>query len=69
MLIEFTFIVCLKISPDICEERSLAYLPEIGLTTCMMQAQPRLAEWLEMHPKLAIARWTCALAGARAVKA
>ncbi len=69
MLIELTFIVCLKSAPDICQEQSLAYLPDLGLTACMMQAQPRLAEWLETHPRVTITRWRCVWADSRAIKA
>ncbi len=68
-MLELAFVVCLKATPDFCEERRLAYLPEIGLMACMMQAQPHLAEWLEAHPDVTVTRWTCQFSDKRAYDA
>jgi hypothetical protein len=68
-MIELVFVVCLRASPELCEERSISYLPEIGLMACMMQAQPQLAEWSAAHPELAIARWSCTTSERREVRA
>ena len=69
MMIELAFVVCLRTMPDLCEERSISYLPDVTIMTCMMQAQPQLAQWSEAHPNLTIARWACQSADSRAVKA
>jgi hypothetical protein len=68
-MIELVFIVCMSITPDICEERTLAYHPEVGLQACMTQAQPQLAKWQETHPGLTITRWTCVWSDAREIEA
>lgn len=68
VMIELVFIVCMTVTPDICEERSLAFLPEVGLMTCMTQAQSQLARWQETHPSQRITRWTCVWSDARKVE-
>lgn len=68
-MIELVFVACLKTMPSRCEERSLAYLPEMTLFSCMIQAQPQLARWAEMHPGLTVSRWSCQQGDAREVKA
>jgi hypothetical protein len=68
-MIELAFVVCLRTTPDLCEERRISYLPEVGLMACMMQAQPQLAQWQEIHPHLSVARWTCQFSGTRGTEA
>jgi len=55
-MIELSFIVCLKTMMHLCDERSIYYLPDVGLLACMMQAQPQLAEWTAAHPELQVIR-------------
>jgi hypothetical protein len=69
VMIELVFVVCLRATPLECEERSIAYLPEVSLMTCMMQAQPQLAQWSAQHPALQIARWSCVAADRREIRA
>ncbi len=57
-MVELLFVVCLGASPGTCEERSLLY-QDISPMTCMMGAQPALAEWIAGHPNWTIARWSC----------
>jgi hypothetical protein len=68
-VIELVFVVCLRNMPDLCEQRSLSYLEDISLMTCMMQAQPQLAQWSASNPNLEITRWSCQAADRRQVKA
>ena len=68
-MIELAFVVCLRTMPDLCEQRSIAYLPDVGLMGCMMQAQPQLAQWSETHPNHTIARWTCQTTDTREIRA
>ena len=58
-MIVLAFVACLKSSPDICREYNLVFDDEISSMTCLMQAQPRLAEWVETHPDWRIGRWRC----------
>jgi hypothetical protein len=58
-MIELVFVVCLAAAEDTCAERSLLFVPEAGLAGCMATAQPQLAQWVEAHPDLRIARWRC----------
>lgn len=57
-MVELLFVVCLGASPAMCEERSLLY-QDISPMTCLMGAQPALAEWVAGHPKWTVARWSC----------
>jgi hypothetical protein len=63
------FLACLRTMPHQCEERSLAYTAEMNLMSCMLQAQPQLAQWAEMHPNLKVSRWACQMGESREVKA
>jgi hypothetical protein len=68
-LIELVFVACLRTTPELCEERSIAYLPDMSLMTCMMQAQPELAQWSEAHPEHRVARWSCVTSDRREIRA
>jgi hypothetical protein len=68
-MIELFFVVCLKTMPAACEERSLLSVENDGLMSCMMQAQPQLAEWCESHPNLQVKRWSCRNASEREIRA
>lgn len=57
-MIELVFLACLSAAPAQCEEKSLLYT-DISPMTCMMGAQPALAQWLESHPRYQVARWKC----------
>ena len=59
VMLELAFMVCLRLAATECEERTIAMLPEVGIMGCMMQAQPELARWSEVHPNLTINRWSC----------
>jgi hypothetical protein len=68
-MIELAFVACMKAMMHLCEERSIAYLPDVSLRGCMAQAQPQLAEWAAAHPDLQVTRWTCQRSGAHGMKA
>ena len=68
-MIELLFVVCLRADPVLCEERSIAYLPDVSLMSCMMTAPPQLALWSEQHPQHHVARWTCQPLNARGLRA
>ncbi|OYX43071.1 MAG: hypothetical protein B7Z02_10440 [Rhodobacterales bacterium 32-67-9] len=57
-MIELLFVVCLGAAPATCEERSLLF-QDISPMTCLVGAQPALAEWVAGHPKWTISRWSC----------
>jgi hypothetical protein len=67
-MIELYFIACLLRDIEHCEEHSLIYA-ETSLMTCMMQAQPQLAMWSEMHGGWHIERWACRNYNSSQVKA
>lgn len=58
-MIELFFIACLASAPDVCEERTIAFVEPLTPLACMMGAQPRLAQWSLAHPKWQVARWRC----------
>ncbi len=57
-MVELLFVACLSTDPEACERRSLLY-SDITPMTCMMGAQPALAEWIAGHPQYTIAEWKC----------
>lgn len=57
-MIELAFIACLSAEPSACERKSLL-LDNMSPMTCMMTAQPLLADWVGTHPKWKVARWSC----------
>lgn len=68
-MMELVLVVCLQAAPDKCEERSIGLYSDMSATTCVMQGQPQIAGWLETHPGLRVARWTCRGPGDREMKA
>lgn len=68
-MIELAFVVCLRFSPALCEERSIPLLGDVGLMGCMMEAQPQLAAWIQSHPDRQVARWRCQPLGAEGERA
>jgi hypothetical protein len=58
-MIELFFVACLYTAPNACEERSIAYLEEASIASCLMRAQPELAVWASTHPNLHVTRWSC----------
>jgi hypothetical protein len=68
-MMELLLIVCLQVSPDRCEERSIGLYPEMSAMTCLMQAQPQIAAWSQTHPGLRVARFTCRDSATRLTKA
>lgn len=67
-MIELFFIACLSDRINHCEERSLLFA-NTTLMTCLLQAQPQLAMWSEMHHGWSIKRWACRHYNASEVKA
>lgn len=58
-MIQLVFIACLISSPADCESKSLVFT-EVSPMSCLMRAQPQLAEWTESHPKWKVTGWHCA---------
>lgn len=57
-MIELIFVVCLSATPTTCENRAMQFV-DMTTTTCVMGAQPTLAQWVNEHPGWQIRRWTC----------
>ncbi|WP_225027840.1 hypothetical protein [Xinfangfangia pollutisoli] len=57
-MIELAFIACLSAEPSACERKSLVF-DDVSAMTCLMGAQPVLADWIGTHPQWRIARWSC----------
>lgn len=58
-MIELVFLACLRLAPDRCEERRLAYLMDVNLAVCTMNAQGYLAAWAAEHPDFTVGSWRC----------
>lgn len=59
VMIALVFVVCMQSSPTVCQEQNLLFAETITPMTCLMQAQPRLAEWSNTHPGWRVASWRC----------
>lgn len=57
-MIELAFIACLVADRATCREESLLFA-DVAILTCMVGAQPQLAQWTEANPEWAIDRWSC----------
>lgn len=57
-MIELVFVACLAGATEQCREHSLVYV-DITPMTCLMGAQPQLAQWAEGHPAFRIESWKC----------
>jgi hypothetical protein len=51
--------VCAVLSPNTCEERSLAFSAAISPMQCAMAAPPYIAQWIGEHPKWTAVKWRC----------
>jgi hypothetical protein len=60
-MIELVFVVCLRLDPLLCEERTLPPFIDVTESQCMTGAQAVLARWSARHPDLQIAGWSCRL--------
>jgi hypothetical protein len=58
-LVDLIVLVCSVANPGACREQHLVLDIQGSLNTCMMQAQPYLAQWAGEHPDLRIKRWRC----------
>ena len=68
-MMELLLVVCLHVSPDRCEERSIGLYPQMSAMACLQQAQPQIAAWSETHPGLRVARFTCRDSATRTTRA
>ena len=67
-MIELIFLACVAHDPDACREHSLQYV-DMTPMTCMMGAQPILAQWGNQHPNWEIKNWKCRYVSQREVRA
>lgn len=58
-MIVLAFVACLQSEPNQCQEQNLLFAEQMTPMTCLMQAQPRLAEWTNEHPGWRVASWRC----------
>jgi hypothetical protein len=59
-MIDLVVLACTLANPSACQEYHLLFQSSGSLQSCMMQAQPTLAQWVAEHPKYRVARWRCA---------
>jgi hypothetical protein len=58
-LVDLIILACTLASPGTCHEYHMMVQSAGSLRTCVMQAQPYLAQWAGDHPTLRVARWHC----------
>ena len=59
-LVDLILLACTLANPTGCREYHLLFQTSGSLRSCMMQAQPYLAQWAGEHPGFQIKRWRCA---------
>lgn len=57
-MLELAFIVCLNISINSCEQKSLLY-QDMNIFNCILTAQTELAKYVNEHPNVHIKTWSC----------
>jgi hypothetical protein len=68
-MIELVFLACLRVTPDVCDERRLSYQNLKDLAVCTMNAQPYLAQWARDHPAYTVTTWRCEDPARRPIRA
>lgn len=58
-LVDLVVMLCSLANPAACEEKHLLFEAHGSLRTCMMEAQPYLAQYMGEHPDQRIVRWRC----------
>jgi len=59
-LVDLIVLACTLATPATCREYHLTFQSAGSLRSCVMQAQPYLAQWVGEHPNFRVARWRCA---------
>jgi len=59
-IVQLVVMVCSLLNPNACSEKRFAFEASGSLKSCMMQAQPYLAQWAGEHPNERIAAYHCA---------
>lgn len=60
-LIALLVTVCTSAQPAVCDERRLIFSSDaMSLRSCMMQAQPYIAQYIGERPTLELRSWRCA---------
>jgi hypothetical protein len=60
--VDLILLACSLASPGACHEYHLM-IQSASPRTCTMQAEPYLAQWIDGHPNLRVARWRCVWPG------
>ena len=58
-LVDLILLACTLANPSACREFHVLFQSSGSLRSCMMQAQPYLAQWAGEHPKWSAVRWRC----------
>lgn len=59
-IVELIVLVCSLVNPNACSEKRFLFEANGSLRTCMVEAQPYLAQWIGDHPNTRIASFRCA---------
>lgn len=58
-MVDLILTVCAIANPQACQDRHVLFESSGSLRSCMMQAEPYLAQWEAQHPGLRVAKWSC----------
>jgi hypothetical protein len=59
-LVDLILLACALTNPSACHEYHVLFQSSGSLRSCVMKAEPYLAQWAGEHPGLLIKRWRCA---------
>lgn len=59
-LVDLIVVACTVAQPASCRDYHIVFDWGGSLRSCALEAEPRLEQWNEAHPKLKIHRWHCA---------
>ena len=62
-LVELVVLLCSLAHPGVCTEKHMVFQSHGSLEQCMKEAPPYLAQWINEHPGVRVARFHCAWPG------
>ncbi len=58
-LVDLVLTVCLISNPQSCHQEHLYFENHGNLLHCAFMAQPEIAKWSGLHPKIKVVKWEC----------
>ncbi|HTW28970.1 MAG TPA: hypothetical protein VME92_17725 [Acetobacteraceae bacterium] len=59
-LVDLIVVICSLLNPTQCQEKHLLFQSQGSLRSCMIEAEPYLAQYMGEHPGYRVQRFRCA---------